>query len=362
MRRVALSIWLDVSPVYWPNPSGISMQIHELAQRAALAPSKVQFVNYLTAKSRLQPALKGVHWWPGARKIDDLLGLSVLGLAHFKSDDVFLATSHYVPRTKAQSWYFLYDLIRVKFPELYYDSHHDEHARLARRLERAAHVVVPSHHTARDMQAMLDLDLPYTVLPAGIDTSWFSRRAETSELGEHQISLPQHYIYSNGVVQDRKRFDWSFRLAAELNLALIVTGALSSDAKTAFAAISRQYPMVQCQHLGLVDRVVQRHLYQGCSLFSFPTLYEGFGMPVLEAMAAGAPIIASDNSSIPEVLDDDEQRFETTDFGEMLTKARRLVGLSLDDKAAMKQRNIVSASKFDINKVASDFWRTVSCR
>ena len=54
--------------------------------------------------------------------------------------------------------------------------------------------------------------------------------------------------------------------------------------------------------VGFVRRELLPAVYEGCSLFAFPSLYEGFGMPVLEAMAAGAPVMTSKRSALPEVL------------------------------------------------------------
>ena len=54
-------------------------------------------------------------------------------------------------------------------------------------------------------------------------------------------------------------------------------------------------------------------LYNAASLFAFPSLYEGFGLPLLEAMACGTPIIAANNSSIPEVVGDAALLIETKD-------------------------------------------------
>ena len=58
------------------------------------------------------------------------------------------------------------------------------------------------------------------------------------------------------------------------------------------------------QLLGRVSEDELRALYAGASAFAYPSLYEGFGLPILEAMAAGAPVLTSDVSSLPEVAGD----------------------------------------------------------
>ena len=55
-------------------------------------------------------------------------------------------------------------------------------------------------------------------------------------------------------------------------------------------------------------------IYNMCDLFVFPSMHEGFGLPPLEAMACGAPVLASRNSSLPEVMGRDDLMFGTIDF------------------------------------------------
>ena len=83
----------------------------------------------------------------------------------------------------------------------------------------------------------------------------------------------------------------------------------------------------QVRFLGHVDRSVLPHLYAGAALFAFPSLYEGFGLPPLEAMACGVPVIVSDRASLPEVVGDAGATMDPHDPDETAT---RLLAL-LDD-------------------------------
>lgn len=355
-----MTCWLDVSPLYWPDPSGISIQLHELAQQGASSGADIQYINYLSRKSRLSPVVEGVRWVPGCREMDNYLGVSPLNLLVRNPSDLFLATAHFVPKISARVWYFLYDLIRVKFAHLYHSSFDIELAKLKKRMIRAERIVVPSMHTARDMQELLQKEVPFYVLPAGIDVSWFSNH-DTSEdrIIERELLLSREFVYSNGLMQERKRFDWSFRLAERLKMPLVITGSINAEVETRLIVLKRSFPTVPVLHLGLVSRGRQRALYQKCALFAFPTLYEGFGMPVLEAMAAGSKVIASNNSSIPEIISDAAQRFETHDFDEFFEKAKALVSLPKVDSLRLSSDNKSHARKFDIANVAATFWNEV---
>ena len=73
-------------------------------------------------------------------------------------------------------------------------------------------------------------------------------------------------------------------------------------------------------HTGLVDKEELVDFYNLADLFVFPSLYEGFGIPPLEAMACGTPVIAADNSSIPEVVGDAAVLFNGNDAMDLAKK------------------------------------------
>ena len=94
----------------------------------------------------------------------------------------------------------------------------------------------------------------------------------------------------------------------------------------------------------LSDRAL-RPLYQHCAAFVFPSMYEGFGLPILEAMHCGAPVIVGNNSSQIEVVGDAGMLFNVADAGEL---AGHLVGLLKEPDRAreMGERAVVRARRF----------------
>jgi glycosyltransferase involved in cell wall biosynthesis len=94
-------------------------------------------------------------------------------------------------------------------------------------------------------------------------------------------------------------------------------------------------------------------LYSGSTAFVFPSLYEGFGMPALEAMACGTPVLASNVSSLPEVVGDAGILVDPTDTGALAAAMRRLV----DDsalRAELRQRGLARASRFSWERCAHE--------
>jgi glycosyltransferase involved in cell wall biosynthesis len=93
-------------------------------------------------------------------------------------------------------------------------------------------------------------------------------------------------------------------------------------------------------------------LYSGPTLFVFPSLYEGFGLPPLEAMACGTPVIASNSSSLPEVIGDTGIMVDPLDVGALL----RAIELVLRDERVrreMRARGLEQAAKFSWERAAA---------
>lgn len=113
---------------------------------------------------------------------------------------------------------------------------------------------------------------------------------------------------------------------------------------------------------GLEDRVdfpgfipveEMAHLYNGAKLFVYPSYYEGFGLPPLEAMACGVPVITSNKTSIPEVVGDGARTVSPDDA---LILAEEMYRLLSDDTAWMEQRNL------GFRRVAQYDWRKTAAR
>ena len=108
----------------------------------------------------------------------------------------------------------------------------------------------------------------------------------------------------------------------------------------------------RCRLLGHVSDAALGELYRRCAVFCYPSLGEGFGLPVLEAMAAGAPVLTSNVSSLPEVGGDAAAYVDPLSVGAIATELERLLA-DAPRRARMSQRGRVRAASFSWDRFAA---------
>jgi glycosyltransferase involved in cell wall biosynthesis len=135
------------------------------------------------------------------------------------------------------------------------------------------------------------------------------------------------------------------------NLSLILAGKPGWNCENDFSAIQSSVHRDKIRYLGFVSECEKTALLKSCEVLAYPSLYEGFGLPVLEAMAAGAPVITSNLSSLPEVAGDAAILVNPLSVEEISTAIDRLVNDKLrraELRAAGKRR----AAEFTWQNVA----------
>lgn len=95
-------------------------------------------------------------------------------------------------------------------------------------------------------------------------------------------------------------------------------------------------------------------LYSGCRVFAYPSLYEGFGLPVLEAMACGAPVVTSNNSSMAEIAKDTAILVDPRNDGQLKKALEFVLDLKLDDYQKIVNASLTRARKFSWTKTARE--------
>jgi glycosyltransferase involved in cell wall biosynthesis len=261
----------------------------------------------------------------------------------------------------------LYDLIPLIFRDRYLDPLPVTRALYFARLgllRRADHALAISERTAND--AVEHLGIPesrITVIDCGVSQRFSSlagsvKEAQTS-LREIFPRLREGFVLYVGGDDPRKNLlgaiDGYALLSPELRRShqLVIVCKLADsrvDELTAYAA-ERGIDQADVMFTGFVSDPGLAALYRSCALFLFPSLYEGAGLPILEAMSCGAPVAASRTSSIPEILGDLEATFDPADPADLAACLRRV----LQDPAeleSLRERSRSRAALYTWQRVA----------
>ena len=203
-------------------------------------------------------------------------------------------------------------------------------------MRRLDHIVSVSEATRRDLVAHVGLDKEsIDVVYNGADLRSYQPmdRAEARRQVQSSLGIRGRYLLYTARLEhpgkNHVRLIEAFaRLKQETGIPhqLVLAGSPWYGAEAIYAA-ARQSGVEQHIHFpGFVPNEDLPALYAGADLFVFPSLFEGFGIPLLEAMACGTPLCASNVASIPEVVRDAGLLFDPNDTGDMVAVLRTLLG------------------------------------
>ncbi|MDT7547029.1 MAG: hypothetical protein QOE99_3139 [Actinomycetota bacterium] len=208
--------------------------------------------------------------------------------------DVFHATNFVLPPTRsARGVVTIHDLSYLRLPKTVSAASARYRELVPRSLRRASVVITPSAATAELVQSSYDVRVPVVVTPLGVDAAWASADAPDDAL-RRQLGLPPSYLLFVGTLEPRK--DLRTLLAAHR----LVPGA-PPLVLVGPPGWGEQLDVGGCITTGYLDDDRLRPVVAGAAALVLPSLDEGFGIPVIEALAAGTPVIASDLPVLREV-------------------------------------------------------------
>jgi glycosyltransferase involved in cell wall biosynthesis len=182
-----------------------------------------------------------------------------------------------------------------------FDDESDPEPFAAEEIRRSAAVISPSRFAADDVAERLGLDHVH-VVHNGVDERWFAATPLTAT-ERRDAGLPERYVLHAGGSSTRKNLAglaaaWPRVRSACPDVSLVLCGPPSSRRTEKFAGLDGT-------HLaGLVDADLLPRVVASAEVVVVPSVYEGFGLPALEAMACGVDVVAADRSSLPEVCGD----------------------------------------------------------
>lgn len=167
--------------------------------------------------------------------------------------------------------------------------------------------------------------------------------SDDSVLAEHGL-VPGRYVLAVSSPTPNKNFGLVLRAAAELaadGLQFAIAGAADPRVFAAAEAL----PHASVKRLGYVSDAQLKALYEHALCFVFPSKYEGFGIPPLEAMSCGCPVLAADIGAVREVCGDAVTYFDPEDH-RTLARELRALARAADDRARLQQRGLQRAQAF----------------
>ncbi|MCA9916308.1 MAG: glycosyltransferase family 4 protein [Anaerolineales bacterium] len=217
---------------------------------------------------------------------------------------------------------------------------------------RATHILADSEATRQDLLTIWQVPPEkVTVLYSGVH----ERFRPVVDVGlvtavRQKYYLQQFpYILSVGTLQPRKNYQMLIRafapLANKLSHHLVISGGKGWLYDEMLAEVERQGLTGRVHFIGFVDDADLPTLYSAADLFVFPSLYEGFGLPLLEAMGCGTAVLTSNSSSLPEVAGDAAHQLAPTDQLAWTDAMHQLL-TNHDLRAQMAQAGLAQARQF----------------
>ena len=283
-------------------------------------------------------------------------------LARRLRPDVWHAPYYVMPyrRLSCPTIVTIYDVIPLALPR-FWPARQRLIFSLAHRLalRAARRVIAISDSTRRDVIRRFHVDPGrVTVTPLAADERFRPQPESEVRRVRQMVSLPERFILYAGINKPPKNLPRLVDAYAQL-----VAGSAGLDFDCVIAgAWDNRYPesRERAAHLGLGDRVLflgpipdadLPALYAAADLFVMPSLYEGFSLPVLEAMACGTPIACSDTSSLPEVTGDAGLFFNPYDRDQMASAVLRAM-TDPELRAELRMRGLERARQFSWERVA----------
>jgi glycosyltransferase involved in cell wall biosynthesis len=221
---------------------------------------------------------------------------------------------------------------------------------------RAAHVIAPSEYTRRDLVETYGLDpARVTAIPLAV-AKHFRPVEDEAELGRvrERYGIRGEYVLAVGSIQPRKNLARLVRAYSALrrgrgrsNLPqLVLVGKQAWLYGDTLRAIEEEGLAGSVLLTGYVSEGDLPALYTGALLFAYPSFYEGFGLPPLEAMSCGAPVLTGNLTSLPEVVGDAGLTVDPFDTDALAAGLARLID---DDalRAELSRRGLDRARRFD---------------
>ncbi len=321
-------------------------------------PAEIEFYNYIRIKRSKLPRQIYEHYW---------LNFVLPQILEKEKINIFFTPYVFVPFRKLgwKNVIAIHDAL-TKTCKQYYSLHYRKYMDILvpQAIKRSDHIITVSNHAKNDIVKYYNvLEDKITVCYLWTDDKYKPIKI-TRDLKDYLLkkyNIPQEYILFVSVLEERKNLKAILKISDLLQLmGYEIKFVLVGRKGFGFSKYENEFTKRQEQIIIIheVDDDDLVLIYNNAKVFLFPSLYEGFGLPPLEAMSCGIPVVAAKNSSIIEVVNDGGILVDTHDYERYAQSIIKLISdnnyyISLKDKA------IRNAEKFSaenhINKLIEIF-------
>jgi alpha-1,3-rhamnosyl/mannosyltransferase len=284
-------------------------------------------------------------------------------VAHFRLGrdiDVVHATDHFIPKISRKPLVAtIHDAIPLSHPEsVRYNLKQLRHAMFKHLARSVTEVITVSEHSKKEIVKWFGIpEGKITVTPLGVDDDWY-REVGTDELARVKAaySLPDRFFFFVGTLQPRKNIrriidahkSLPQHMRREVPLVIAGRHGWKCDAEVAELQNCSDGTMRWIQYVPAGDLLP---IFKQATALAWPSLNEGFGLPVLEAFAAGLPVVTSNTTSLPEVAGDAALTVNPESIGE-IAEAMQTLASNESLQNDLRTRGRARAKQFTWDRTA----------
>lgn len=327
-----MKVGFDISQV--AHSGGVGVYTNNLAEQLSKLPGLQMSYFYSSLRKSYGGKLPNVKSFPIPPIISELLfnRLRLLPIEKFIGGvDVFHSSDWLQPKTKAKKVTTYHDVVPLKYPQWSHPKVIAVHKRRLEIVEKEIDMVIAvSDSTKRDLLEVSKIpEEKIVVIYEGVGEMFYQKDKGEVEGFRRKYNLPEEFILAIGGIGERRNLNRVKEAAKDFNL--VITG--------------QTLPFLQDEEMPL--------LYSAAKVLLYPSLYEGFGLPVIEAMACGTSVITSNVSSLPEVGGDAVAYVDPEDLEEIKKRVKDILadrGL----RGEMIKKGLAQAKNFSWEKCARE--------
>jgi glycosyltransferase involved in cell wall biosynthesis len=300
-----------------------------------------------------QPMKLGQYAWRLSVLVSQLAALPYFPLQQrLRGTSLYHATEHLLPRLNIPTVMTVHDLIFERYPQ-----HHKITNRAFLRVgmplfvRAATHIIAVSRHTADDLNSLYQVPAAkIEVIYEGVDAEFQPASAAQVEAIRARYSPDRPFLLMVGTLEPRKNHLLALKALAQLKAEgyphrLVIAGGKGWLFEPIAAKVDEMGLTNDVIFSGYVPGEDLPGLYSASTCLLLPSQYEGFGLPLLEAMACGAPVVSSNASSLPELAGDAALLVSPDDEAAFLNAVRQIIDRP-ELAATLVERGFKQAGKF----------------